>query len=66
MFQVRNHPLYHLIKARVQKKMGQPEESVNTMRAAMNLSGVKKAGNAPYVIYVTAYHNIFPHWKMRK
>ena len=37
--------MYHLIKARVQKKMGHPEESVNTMQAAMNLPGVKKAGN---------------------
>jgi len=42
-FEVRNHPLYHLIKARVQKKMGHPDESVSTMRAAMNLPGVKKA-----------------------
>ncbi|CAH3123731.1 unnamed protein product [Pocillopora meandrina] len=42
-FEVRNHPLYHLIKARVQRKMGHPEESVNTMHAAMNLPGVKKA-----------------------
>ncbi|XP_020612885.1 tetratricopeptide repeat protein 21B-like [Orbicella faveolata] len=42
-FEVRNHPLYHLIKARVQKKMGHPDESVNTMQAAMNLPGVKKA-----------------------
>ncbi|CAH3021819.1 unnamed protein product [Porites evermanni] len=42
-FEVRNHPLYHLIKARVQKKMGHPEESVSTMQAAMNLPGVKKA-----------------------
>ena len=41
---MRNHPLYHLIKARVQKKMGHPEESVSTMQAAMNLPGVKKAG----------------------
>ena len=38
--------MYHLIKARVQKKMGHPEESVNTMHAAMNLPGVKKAGTA--------------------
>lgn len=36
--------MYHLIKARVQKKMGHPDESVNTMQAAMNLPGVKKAG----------------------
>lgn len=42
-FEVRNHPLYHLIKARVQKKMGHPEESVSTMQFAMNLPGVKKA-----------------------
>lgn len=66
VFQVRNHPLYHLIKARVQKKMGHPEESVNTMRAAMNLSGVKKAGNTPYIMYLTDYHNIFQHWNLRK
>lgn len=56
---MRNHPLYHLIKARVQRKMGHPEESVNTMHAAMNLPGVKKAGT---VVHLTLKNNIVTTW----
>ena len=48
LLQVRNHPLYHLIKAQVQKKMGHPDESVSTMQAAMNLPGVKNPGMQTY------------------
>lgn len=46
-FEVREMPLYHLIRARAQKKMGQLNECVKTLQTAMNLSGVKKrAGSA--------------------
>ncbi|EDO49516.1 predicted protein, partial [Nematostella vectensis] len=41
-FEVREHPLYHLIKARVQMKMGNAEDSIKTLNAAMNLPGVRK------------------------
>ena len=45
LIQVRDHPLYHLIKARIQKKQGENEEAVRTLQMAMALPGVK--GNAP-------------------
>ncbi|XP_071825631.1 tetratricopeptide repeat protein 21B-like isoform X2 [Apostichopus japonicus] len=41
-FEVREMPLYHLIRARAQKKMGQLDDCVKTLQTAMNLSGVKK------------------------
>ncbi|KXJ11499.1 tetratricopeptide repeat protein 21B [Exaiptasia diaphana] len=44
-FEVREHPSYHLIKAQVQQKMGNPEESIKTLMAAMNLPGVQKAAS---------------------
>lgn len=37
-------PLYHLIKARTQKKMGEMEECCKTLQAAMALPGIKKRG----------------------
>ena len=39
-------PLYHLIKARTQKKMGQNAECVKTLQAAMALPGVKKRSSS--------------------
>lgn len=41
--QVRDHPVYHLIKARIQKKQGDHAEAVKTLQLAMVLPGVKKA-----------------------
>eukprot|EP00057_Strongylocentrotus_purpuratus_P033961 XP_793431.3 PREDICTED: tetratricopeptide repeat protein 21B [Strongylocentrotus purpuratus] len=41
-FEVREMPLYHLIKARTQKKMGEMEECCKTLQAAMALPGIKK------------------------
>ena len=38
---MRDHPLYHLIKARIQKKQGDNEEAVRTLQMAMALPGVK-------------------------
>ena len=51
-FEVREMPLYHLIKARTQKKMGQNAECVKTLQAAMALPGVKKRSKL--------YGNIIP------
>ncbi|KAK6182507.1 hypothetical protein SNE40_010181 [Patella caerulea] len=43
-FQVRDHPLYHLIKARILKKQGATAEAVQTLQLAMVLPGVKTVG----------------------
>ncbi|CAG5135745.1 unnamed protein product, partial [Candidula unifasciata] len=43
-FQVRDHPLYHLILARILKKQGQTAEAVKTLQMAMALPGVSKSG----------------------
>ncbi|KAJ8306896.1 hypothetical protein KUTeg_014980 [Tegillarca granosa] len=38
-FEVRDHPLYHLIKARILKKQGELAEAVKTLQTAMTLPG---------------------------
>lgn len=43
-WQVRDHPLYHLIKARILKKSGDSAEAVKTLQMAMVLPGVKTSG----------------------
>ncbi len=45
MLQVRDHPLYHLIKARILKKQGDMAEAVRTLQMAINLPGIRSAGN---------------------
>lgn len=40
-FEVREHPLYHLIRARILKKQGDLAEAVQTLKMAMALPGVK-------------------------
>uniref|UniRef100_A0A914W2S6 Tetratricopeptide repeat protein 21B n=1 Tax=Plectus sambesii TaxID=2011161 RepID=A0A914W2S6_9BILA len=40
-FQVRDHPLYHLIKARIQKRSNHMEGAVQQLEAAMALPGFK-------------------------
>uniref|UniRef100_A0A8B9LA54 Tetratricopeptide repeat domain 21B n=1 Tax=Astyanax mexicanus TaxID=7994 RepID=A0A8B9LA54_ASTMX len=45
-FEVREHPLYHLIKAQAQRKMGELQEAIQTLQLAMSLPGVKRAGSA--------------------
>ncbi|XP_053264599.1 tetratricopeptide repeat protein 21B isoform X3 [Podarcis raffonei] len=42
-FEVREHPVYHLIKARAQIKMGEIAEAVKTLQMAMNLPGMRAA-----------------------
>uniref|UniRef100_A0A8C3RN42 Tetratricopeptide repeat protein 21B n=1 Tax=Chelydra serpentina TaxID=8475 RepID=A0A8C3RN42_CHESE len=42
-FEVREHPLYHLIKAQTQKKMGEISEAIKTLQMAMSLPGMRGA-----------------------
>ncbi|XP_019378278.1 PREDICTED: tetratricopeptide repeat protein 21B [Gavialis gangeticus] len=42
-FEVREHPLYHLIKAQTQKKMGEISEAVKTLRMARSLPGMRRS-----------------------
>ncbi|XP_074856704.1 tetratricopeptide repeat protein 21B isoform X2 [Carettochelys insculpta] len=42
-FEVREHPLYHLIKAQTQKKMGEISEAIKTLQMAMSLPGMRRA-----------------------
>ena len=43
-FQIKNHPTYHLIKARIFKQQGNYQEALKTLQLAMQLPGVKTAG----------------------
>lgn len=45
-FQIREHPLYHLINAQAKKKMGELTEAVQTLQMAMSLPGVRRAGSS--------------------
>ncbi|XP_020499812.1 tetratricopeptide repeat protein 21B [Labrus bergylta] len=45
-FEIRDHPLYHLIKAQTQKKMGELKEAIQTLQMAMSLPGVRRAGSS--------------------
>ncbi|XP_045724655.1 tetratricopeptide repeat protein 21B isoform X2 [Mirounga angustirostris] len=40
-FKVREYPLYHLIKAQSQKKMGEIAEAIKTLHMAMSLPGMR-------------------------
>lgn len=40
---VRDHPLYHLIKAQAKKKMGELTEAIQTLQMAMSLPGVRRS-----------------------
>uniref|UniRef100_A0A669QCM8 Tetratricopeptide repeat protein 21B n=1 Tax=Phasianus colchicus TaxID=9054 RepID=A0A669QCM8_PHACC len=41
-FEVREHPVYHLIKAQTQKKVGELSEAIKTLQMARNLPGMRK------------------------
>ncbi|XP_045686795.1 tetratricopeptide repeat protein 21B [Phyllostomus hastatus] len=45
-FKVREYPLYHLIKAQSQKKMGEIAEAIKTLHMAMSLPGMRKIGTS--------------------
>ncbi|XP_048474316.1 tetratricopeptide repeat protein 21B-like [Rhincodon typus] len=42
-FQVRDHPAYHVIKARALKKMGKITEAITTLKMAISLPGVRRS-----------------------
>ena len=42
-FKIKNHPTFHLIKARILKQQKQYEEAIKNLLLAMQLPGVKKA-----------------------
>lgn len=46
LFQIREHPLYHLIKAQAKKKMGELTEAIQTLQMAMSLPSVRRAGSS--------------------
>jgi len=48
-FSVRNHPLYHLVKAQVHNAAGELPEAAKILKAAMELPGVKTIGSASSV-----------------
>ena len=39
-FEVREHPIYHLINAKVQKEKGEIKEAIETLQTAMNLAAM--------------------------
>lgn len=39
--QIREHPVYHLVKAQAQVKMGEIAEAIKTLQMAMNLPGMR-------------------------
>lgn len=50
-FQVREYPLYHLIKAQSQKKMGEIAEAIKTLHMAMSLPGMRRIGSSSKTKY---------------
>ncbi|XP_054643733.1 tetratricopeptide repeat protein 21B-like isoform X4 [Dunckerocampus dactyliophorus] len=44
-FQIREHPLYLLIKAQAKKKMGELSEAIHILQMAVSLPGVCRAGS---------------------
>ena len=45
-FEVRDHPIYHLINAKVMKTNGNIQDSIKTLQTALNLVNRKKVGSA--------------------
>ncbi|XP_066468231.1 tetratricopeptide repeat protein 21B isoform X2 [Tiliqua scincoides] len=45
-FEIREHPLYHLIKAQAQIKMGEVAEAIKTLQMAMNLPRMSRAASS--------------------
>jgi len=45
-FDVKDSPIYHIIKAKTQKMQNHLDEALNTLNVAMNLPGIKRAGSA--------------------
>uniref|UniRef100_A0AAV2JXT5 Tetratricopeptide repeat protein 21B n=1 Tax=Knipowitschia caucasica TaxID=637954 RepID=A0AAV2JXT5_KNICA len=45
-FEIRENPLFHLIKGQAQKKMGELTEAIQTLQMAMSLPGVRRVGSS--------------------
>ncbi|XP_030641842.1 tetratricopeptide repeat protein 21B [Chanos chanos] len=45
-FEIREHPLYHLIKAQAQRKMGELREAIQTLQMAMSLPAMRRVGSS--------------------
>ncbi|KAE8581031.1 hypothetical protein XENTR_v10024640 [Xenopus tropicalis] len=45
-FEIRDYPLYNLIKAQTQKRMGEVQEAIKTLQIAMSLPGMRRAGTS--------------------
>ena len=45
-FEVRDHPIYHLINAKVMKSNGNLQDAIKTLQTALNLVNRKKQGSA--------------------
>ena len=45
-FEVRDHPIYHLINAKVMKTNGNMEDAIKTLQVALNLVHKRKKGSA--------------------
>ena len=45
-FEVRDHPIYHLINAKVLKTQGKTADAIKTLQTALNLVNRKKQGSA--------------------
>ncbi|XP_068186204.1 tetratricopeptide repeat protein 21B [Antennarius striatus] len=45
-FEIREHPMYHLIEAQAKKKMGALTDAIQTLQKAMSLPGVRRAGSS--------------------
>ncbi|XP_072435599.1 tetratricopeptide repeat protein 21B isoform X3 [Chiloscyllium punctatum] len=45
-FEIREHPQYHLIRAQTQKKMGDVQEAIKTLKIAAGLPAMRKTGSA--------------------
>ncbi|XP_028292387.1 tetratricopeptide repeat protein 21B [Gouania willdenowi] len=45
-FEIRDHPLYHLIQAQAKKKLGELKEAIQMLQMAMSLPGVRRAGSS--------------------
>ncbi|XP_075036827.1 tetratricopeptide repeat protein 21B isoform X1 [Mixophyes fleayi] len=43
-FEIRDYPLYNLLKAQTQNRMGQTQEAIKTLQIAMSLPGMRKGG----------------------
>ena len=45
-FEVRDHPIYHLINAKVLKEQGKPAEAIKVLQTALSLVSKRKLGSA--------------------